>query len=63
MSITGVVMVARRSVTTGRVHAGKTVIIEVSDTDLVVACDDRTSGLPVRNLEADRPHKPARLRP
>jgi hypothetical protein len=37
--------------------------IDVSDTELVVACDDgprtfrRTTELPVRNLTADRPRK------
>jgi hypothetical protein len=37
--------------------------IDVSDTELVVACDDgprtfrRTTELPVRNLKADRPRK------
>jgi hypothetical protein len=41
--------------------SGKTVTIDVSDTELVVACDDglrtfhRTTELPVRNLKANRP--------
>jgi hypothetical protein len=37
VSTTGVVMVARQTVALGRVHAGKTVTIDVSDTELVVA--------------------------
>ena len=63
VSDTGVVMVARQVVALGRVHAGKTVTIDVTDTDLVVACDDgprtvrRTNTLPIRNLKANRPRK------
>jgi hypothetical protein len=44
-----------------RVHAGKTVTTDVTDTDLTVACDDgprtvrRTNQLPIRNLKANRP--------
>jgi hypothetical protein len=61
VSGTGVVMVARQTVALGRVHAGKTVTIDVTDTDLVVACDDgprtirRTTTRPIRNLKANRP--------
>ena len=63
VSETGVVMVARQPVALGRVHAGKTVTIEVTDTELIVACDDgprtfrRTTELPIRNLKANRPRK------
>ena len=63
VSTTGVVMVARQTIALGRVHAGKTVTIDVTDTELIAACDDgprtfrRTTELPVRNLKADRPRK------
>jgi transposase InsO family protein len=63
VSDTGVVMVARQVVALGRVHAGKTVTIDVTDAELVVACDDgpltvrRTNQLPIRNLKANRPRK------
>ncbi len=40
VSDTGVVMVGRRIVALGRVHAGKTITIDVSDTELLVSCDD-----------------------
>jgi hypothetical protein len=42
---------------------GKTVAIDVTDTELVVGCDDgprtirRTNTLPIRNLKANRPRK------
>jgi transposase InsO family protein len=64
VSDTGVVMVARQSVALGRVHAGKTVTIDVTDTELAIACDDgprivrRTNTLPIRNLKANRPSAP-----
>jgi hypothetical protein len=65
VSDTGVVMVARQTVALGRTHAGKTVTVDVTDTDtdLVVACDDgphtvrRTNTLPIRNPKANRPRK------
>jgi transposase InsO family protein len=63
VSDTGVVMVARQTVALGRTDAGKTVTVDVTDTDLVVACDDgphtvrRTNTLPIRNLKANRPRK------
>jgi transposase InsO family protein len=63
VSDTGVVMVARQPVALGRVHAGKTVTIDVTDTELVIGCDDgprtirRTNTLPIRNLKANRPRK------
>jgi hypothetical protein len=40
VSDTGVVVVVRQPVALGRVHAGKTVPIDVTDTELVVGCDD-----------------------
>ena len=40
VSDTGVVMVGRRIVALGRVHAGKTITIDVTDTELLVSCDD-----------------------
>ena len=60
-------MVAQQKVALGRGHAGKTGTIDVTDTDLVIACDDgprtvrRTTQLPVRNLKARRPRKIAVL--
>jgi transposase InsO family protein len=63
VSDTGVVMVARQTVALGRVHAGKTVTIDVTDTELIVACDDgprtvrRNNQQPIRNLKANRPRK------
>jgi hypothetical protein len=66
VSTTGVVMVARQTVALGRVHAGKTVTIDVTDTELVVACDDgprtvrRTTDHPVRNLKVSRPREVSR---
>ncbi|HEU4349782.1 MAG TPA: hypothetical protein VFR35_18545, partial [Actinoplanes sp.] len=57
------VMVARQTIALGRGQAGKTVTIDVTDTELVVACDDgprtvrRTNQLPIRNLKANRPRK------
>jgi hypothetical protein len=63
VSTTGVVMVARQTVALGRVHAGKTVAIDVTDTELVIACDDgprtvrRSNQRPIRNVKADRPRE------
>jgi hypothetical protein len=62
-SNTGVVMVAGQKVALGRVHAGKTVTIDVADASLTVACDDgprvftRTTSQPVTQTKAHRPHK------
>ncbi|MEU4782349.1 hypothetical protein [Micromonospora sp. NPDC023633] len=62
-SNSGVVMVVGQKVALGRVHAGKTVTIHVTDTELAIACDDgtrivrRTTDQPVRNLKASRPRK------
>jgi hypothetical protein len=68
VSDTGVVMVARQTVARqtvalGRGQAGKTVTIDVTDTELVVACDDgprtarRTNQRQIRNPNANRPRK------
>jgi hypothetical protein len=40
VSDTGVVITARQTVALGRSHAGNTVTIDVTDTELVVGCDD-----------------------
>jgi hypothetical protein len=54
-----------KTVALGRVHAGKTVTIDVTETALIVACDDgprtirRTNQLPIRNLKAFRARNPA----
>jgi hypothetical protein len=64
-SNTGVVMVVGQKVALGRVHAGKTVSIAVSDTNLAIECDDRvrtvrrTNQQRIRNLKANRPRKVA----
>jgi hypothetical protein len=61
VSDTGTVMVARQTVALGRIHAGQTVTINVTDTHLVVGCDDgprtirRSNQLPIRNVKAFRP--------
>lgn len=52
----------------GRVHAGKTVTIDVTEAEVAIHCDDgtrtvrRTTDHLVRNIEANRPRKvdPAR---
>jgi hypothetical protein len=60
---TGTVMVAGQKLALGRVHAGRTVTIDVTDTDLVVDCDGeprtfpRTTERPVRSIKAHRPRK------
>ncbi|MFD6262691.1 hypothetical protein ACFWDK_06510 [Micromonospora chalcea] len=56
-------MVVGQNVALGRVYAGKTITIHVTDTELTIACDDgtrtlrRTTDQPVRNLKASRPRK------
>ncbi|MGK5440396.1 hypothetical protein ACSNN7_00975 [Micromonospora sp. URMC 105] len=58
-------MVVGQKVALGRVHAGKTVTIDVTDTDLAITCDDgirtvrRTTDQPVRNIKVSRPRKVA----
>jgi transposase InsO family protein len=62
-SNTGIVMVVGQKIALGRVHAGKTVAIAVTDTELAVECDDglrtfrRTTDQPVRSIKAHRPRK------
>ncbi|MGC5332467.1 hypothetical protein [Micromonospora sp. DT62] len=64
-SNSGVVMVAGQKIALGRVHAHKTVTIDVTDTDLAIHCDDGTRTIrritdqPVRNIKVSRPRKAA----
>jgi hypothetical protein len=57
-------MIAWQKIALGRVHAGKTVTIDVTDTTLTVACDDgprvyqRTNDRPVLWIKAQRPRMP-----
>lgn len=59
------IMVAWQKIALGRAHAGKTVTIAVSDTQLQVECDDgvrtfrRTNNRPVTRIKAHRPRKVA----
>nr|WP_245956741.1 IS481 family transposase [Nonomuraea fuscirosea] len=59
----GVIMVARQTVSLGRLHAGQVVTVHVSDTTLTIDLDEgprtvhRTTDLPVRNVKAHRPYK------
>jgi hypothetical protein len=54
-------MVAWQKIALGRVHAGKTVTITVSDTTLTVACEDgprifpRTNDHAITRIKAHRP--------
>jgi hypothetical protein len=60
-SNTGIIMVVGQKVALGRVHARKTVTVEITDTELLVQCDDgiktvrRNGNQPIRNLKASRP--------
>jgi len=62
-SNTGIVMVVGQKIALGRVHAGKTVTIDVTETELVIRCDDgsrtvrRTTDQPVTRIKAHRPRK------
>jgi transposase InsO family protein len=62
-SNSGVVMVVGQKIALGRVHAHKTVTIDVTDTHLAIHCDDgtrtvrRTTDQPIRNIKANRPRK------
>jgi hypothetical protein len=62
-SNSGVVMVAWQKVALGRIHAGKTITIDVAETELVFHCDDgdrtvrRTNNRPVTRIKAHRPRK------
>lgn len=56
-------MVVGQKIALGRVHAGKTVTIDVTDTTLTIGCDDgprtfqRTNDQPVRSIRAHRPRR------
>src|SRR5262249_36254007 len=61
-SATGVIVVCGQKIALGRIHAGHTVTIAVSETTLAIELDDadtrvvrRTTTKPVRNIKADRP--------
>jgi hypothetical protein len=61
-SNTGVITVCSQRVALGRVHRHQTVTIHASETTLAIELDDgetrvvrRTTTLPVRNINADRP--------
>jgi transposase InsO family protein len=62
-SNSGVVMVVGQKVALGRINAGKTVTIEVTDTQLTIHTDTgphnvrRTTDQPVRRIKAHRPRK------
>jgi hypothetical protein len=62
-SNSGVVMIVGQKVALGRINAGKTLTIEVTDTDLTIHTDTgpqtvrRTNQQPVRNLKASRPRR------
>lgn len=62
-SNSGVVMVVGQKVALGRLHAGKTLTIDVTDTELTIHCDDgirtirRTTNQPIRSIKAHRPRK------
>ncbi|WP_141684628.1 hypothetical protein [Micromonospora sediminicola] len=58
-------MVAWQKIALGRVHAGRTVTITVSDTELAIECDDgirtvrRINQRPVTRINAHRPRTAA----
>jgi hypothetical protein len=62
-SNSGVVMVVGQKIALGRVHAHKTLTIDVTDTELAIHCDDgtrtirRTTDQPVTRIKAHRPRK------
>ncbi len=64
VSATGVITVCRQPVALGRVHAGRTVCVYVSEHTLAVELDDetrtirRTTSRPVVVIKAGRPHQP-----
>ena len=63
ISATGVISVCRQPVSLGRVHAGRTVPVHVSEHTLAIELDGetrivrRTTTRPVQNLKANRPHR------
>ena len=65
-SATGVIMVAGQKVALGRVYAGQTVTVLVSNAALTVELGDaetgvitRTTTQPVRSIKGQRPRTPA----
>ena len=64
VSATGVIMVCRQPVAVGRVHAGRTVRVHVSEHTLAIELDDetrtirRTTTRPVMVVKANRPPRP-----
>ncbi|MFD1322613.1 IS481 family transposase [Micromonospora sonneratiae] len=62
-SNSGGVMVAGQKIALGRIHARKTVTIDVTDTELAIHCDDgtrtirRTTDQPITQIKAQRPRK------
>jgi hypothetical protein len=62
-SNSGIVMVVGQKIALGRIHAHKTLTIDVSETELVIHCDDgprtirRTTTQPVTCIKAHRPRK------
>jgi transposase InsO family protein len=66
VSATGVITVCRQHVALGRVHAGRTVRVHVSEHTLAIELDDetrtvrRTTSLPARVLKGARPYRQPR---
>src|SRR4051812_11411719 len=64
VSATGVITVCRQKVALGRIHAGRTVTVHVSEHTLAVELDDetrtirRTTTGPVVVVKGSRPHQP-----
>ncbi|WP_055530608.1 IS481 family transposase [Streptomyces graminilatus] len=62
VSTVGTVMVCRQVVSLGRMYAGQTVTVHVSDSTITVELDGqvrvirRTTDVPVRNVKANKPH-------
>lgn len=61
VSATGLIVVCGPKITPGRIHAGQTLTVQVSDTILAIELDGaerhvvrRTTTRPVRNIKADR---------
>jgi transposase InsO family protein len=63
VSATGVICVCRQHVPLGRIHAGRTVTVHVSEHTLAIELDDetrtvrRTTSRPVVVVKANRPHR------
>jgi transposase InsO family protein len=66
VSATGVITVCRQPVALGRIHAGRTVTVHVSEHTLAIELDDetrtirRTTSRPVVVIKGSRPHNAAR---